>query len=64
MALDRNAAKQRIKAFDFGGLFTQELGWDHHKGTLTLHLSDRDASLNAVAENGASPCGYAPYTGW
>ena len=50
MALDRNAAKQRIKAFDFGGLFTQELGWDHHKGTLTLHLSDRDVSLNAVAE--------------
>lgn len=50
MALDRNASKQRIKAFDFGGLFTQELGWDHHKGTLTLHLSDRDVSLNAVAE--------------
>jgi hypothetical protein len=50
MALHRNAAKQRINAFDFDGLFTQELGWDHHKGTLTLHLSDRDVSLNAVAE--------------
>ena len=50
MALDRNAAKGRIQAFDFGGLFTQELGWDHHKGTLTLHLPDRDVSLNAVSE--------------
>lgn len=50
MALDRNTAKQRIKAFDFGGLFTQELGWDHHKGSLTAHLPDRDVSLNAVAQ--------------
>jgi hypothetical protein len=50
MALDRNAAKQRIKAFDFSGLFTQELGWDHHRGALTVHLADRDVVLNAVAE--------------
>ncbi len=50
MGLDRNATKQRIKAFDFGDLFTQELGWDHHKGSLTAHLPDRDVVLNAVAQ--------------
>ena len=50
MSFDRAAVKERIRKFDFAGLFTQELGWDRHKGSLTAHLTDRDVLLNAVAE--------------
>jgi hypothetical protein len=50
MSFDRAAVKERIRKFDFAGLFTQELGWDRHKGSLTAHLPDRDVVLNAVAE--------------
>src|ERR1022692_4677896 len=50
MSFDRAAVKERNRKFDFAGLFTQELGWDRHKGSLTAHLSDHDVVLNAVAE--------------
>src|SRR5438477_3584705 len=62
MALDRTAAKQRINAFDFGGLFTQELGWDHHKGSVTLHLPDRDVPLDAIAEKRGFAVWHCPTT--
>jgi hypothetical protein len=50
MPFARAAVNERIRKFDFAGLFTQELGWDLHKGSLTAHLPDRDVVLNAVAE--------------
>lgn len=50
MPIDKKAVQERLKSFDFPGLFTQELGWDWHKATVTVSLGQQKHTLNAVAE--------------
>jgi hypothetical protein len=47
--IDRKAVQDRLKKFDFSGLFTQELGWDWHTTNLTLMVDGQSLTLNAVA---------------
>jgi hypothetical protein len=50
MPLDRSAAIDRLRSFDFSGLFTQELGWNRHKQTLPVTVkSGTTFSLSAIA---------------
>lgn len=50
MSLDRSAAFDRLRNYDFSGLFTQELGWNWHKQTLPVTLkSGTTFTLTAVA---------------
>ena len=43
--------QQRLKNFDFVGLFTQEIGWDHFKGRdLDLQVDNSSFKLTPVAE--------------
>jgi GTP-binding protein HflX len=39
-----------MQAFDFRGLFTQELGWDRHQATMDISVDGKTFSLRAVAE--------------
>lgn len=51
MPLDRSAALDRLRKFDFSSLFTQELGWNWHKQT--LHITVKNGAtfaLNAIAQ--------------
>jgi len=50
MPIDRKAVLDRLKQFDFSGLFTQELGWDWHKGALTVSVDSTDLQLQAIAQ--------------
>ena len=36
MPIDRKAVQERLKKFDFPGLFTQELGWDWYTTNLPI----------------------------
>src|SRR5437879_2550944 len=49
MPIDRKAVQDRLKKFDFSGLFTQELGWDWHTTNLTISVDGQPLTLNAVA---------------
>lgn len=49
MPIDRKAVQDRLKKFDFSGLFTQELGWDWHTTNLAITLDGQPLTLNAVA---------------
>jgi hypothetical protein len=50
MSLDRQRARQYIKAFDFASLFIEELGWDRYSSTIQLRIDDMDFNLTAFAE--------------
>ncbi|PIY48822.1 MAG: SAM-dependent methyltransferase [Armatimonadetes bacterium CG_4_10_14_3_um_filter_59_10] len=50
MSLDRKAALERLKRFDFPRLFTQELGWDRAAGIKSISVRDQTFALEAVAE--------------
>ncbi|MBM3879992.1 MAG: hypothetical protein FJ387_09780 [Verrucomicrobia bacterium] len=47
--IDRKAVQDRLKKFDFSGLFTQELGWDWHTTNLSITADAQPFSLKAVA---------------
>ena len=49
MPLDTNAVRQCLQDFDFGALFTQELGWDRHASTLSVTVGEHDFALSAAA---------------
>ena len=49
MPIDRKAVQDRLKKFDFSGLFTQELGWDWHTSNLTVTVDKQDFNLLAIA---------------
>ncbi len=49
MPIDRKAVQERLKKFDFSGLFTQELGWDWHTTCLTITVDGQPLILNALA---------------
>jgi hypothetical protein len=50
MAIDRERARQYLKAFDFARLFTQELGWDKYSATIAKQIDGHDYYFKAVAE--------------
>lgn len=49
MPIDRKAVQDRLKKFDFPGLFTQELGWDWHTADLNITVDGQVITLKAVA---------------
>lgn len=49
MAIDHKAVQDRLKKFDFAGLFTQELGWDWHTSKLSITADGCQYDLEAVA---------------
>ena len=50
MQIDKKAIQDRLRKFDFTGVFTQELGWDFPPGNLTLAIAGKEVQLQAVAE--------------
>lgn len=50
MAIDRERARQYLKAFEFRRLFIEELGWDNLSRTLTKQLDGQEYHFQAVAE--------------
>jgi hypothetical protein len=50
MAIERERARQYLKAFDFARLFTQELGWDKYSATITKQIDGLAYHFKAVAE--------------
>jgi hypothetical protein len=50
MAIDRERARQYLKAFDFARLFTQELGWDKYSATFTKQVDGHAYHFKGVAE--------------
>ncbi|MBI2917615.1 MAG: Eco57I restriction-modification methylase domain-containing protein [Chloroflexi bacterium] len=51
MAVVTTSIRQRLKDFDFQGLFIEELGWDQHRALpLVVTVNEGAFSLQAVAE--------------
>ncbi|HMP91150.1 MAG TPA: hypothetical protein PJ991_13185 [Kiritimatiellia bacterium] len=50
MSLDRKAAIERLKMFDFPALFTQVLGWDWYTAETKITANKADFTLKGVAE--------------
>jgi hypothetical protein len=50
MPLSVARVRQCLQAFDFKALFTQELGWDRHSGSLPVAVDGTTYVLQAVAE--------------
>lgn len=50
MPIDRKAALDRLKSFDFTALFTQELGWDWHTANREILLAGQSVKLTALAQ--------------
>ena len=48
--LNEQETRQYLKESDFENLFTQELGWDYHKQTLTITVDETEYHLTAIAE--------------
>ena len=50
MLLDRSAIAARLRAFDFSGVFTQELGWDFPPAGVSVLVGGQVFELQAAAE--------------
>jgi len=50
MAINRERARQWLKAFDFRKLFIEELGWDNLSTNLVKQIDGADCRFHAVAE--------------
>ena len=50
MPLDAGAALDRLRKFDFSGLFTQDLGWDLPPPDVKLSVGGKGYALRAVAQ--------------
>ncbi|GIV05347.1 MAG: hypothetical protein KatS3mg016_0922 [Fimbriimonadales bacterium] len=48
--MNRERARQLLKTCDFTTLFIEELGWDHHRQSLSVELDGETYTLNAVAQ--------------
>ncbi len=48
--MNKAAARELLRQFDFKGLFLNELGWDDHDGSLPLKVGEDTVTLTAVAE--------------
>jgi len=49
MPIDKEAAKQYLRNFDFESLFIRELGWDRHSSTIEVIVEDTSFMLKAIA---------------
>ncbi len=50
MSINRERARQWLKAFDFHKLFIEELGWDNLSTTLVKQIDGADYRFHSVAE--------------
>ena len=50
MALDHARVRKYLKESDLRGLFTQELGWEHHQGNLQVTVEAQDYTLPVIAQ--------------
>ena len=50
MKIDFAAVRQCLKAFDFGTLFREHLGWDRHQARLDIPVESGVISLQAIAQ--------------
>jgi len=50
MQLDQARVRRYLKAFDFVPLFIEELGWDHHRGSLPVEIKEETFTLKGVAQ--------------
>ena len=50
MAIDRQAVLDRLRAFDFSALFTQELGWDWYTADAKITVGKANLTLKGIAE--------------
>lgn len=50
MPVDRQAMLDRLRAFDFRALFTQELGWDWYTTPTRIMVGEREFVLQGVAQ--------------
>jgi hypothetical protein len=50
VAIDRERARQYLKAFDFRRLFLDQLGWDKHTGSLEKVIDGQAYRFQAVSE--------------
>jgi hypothetical protein len=50
MPIDRDRARQCLRAFDFRKLFIEELGWDKFSAKLVKQIDDIEYAFHAVAE--------------
>ena len=50
MAINREHARQWLKAFNFKSLFIEELGWDNLATNLVKQIDGADYHFHAVAE--------------
>ncbi len=50
MNINRQNARRYLQEFDFAGLFTQVLGWNHSNRTVRVHIDGRGYVLRAFAE--------------
>jgi len=49
MPHDTSTIRRLLKQFEFTTLFTQQLGWDHHRATLDLTINGEQFTLAAAA---------------
>lgn len=57
MPLHITNTRQKLKEFDFRGLFIRELGWDNYKATLPVTVGEQTWILNAISEK----CGFVAW---
>jgi len=50
MDIDKPAIRERLRKFDFTGVFTQELGWDFPAAKVTVSVAGQGYPLLSVAE--------------
>src|ERR671924_129359 len=50
MPLDPTRVRQHLRNFDLRRLFIEELGWDHHVGSLDVMVDGHSYSLDTVAQ--------------
>ena len=50
MGINREQARQYLKAFEFSKLFTQELGWDKLATSMVKQVDGKGYRFHAVAE--------------
>ena len=48
--MNKATARDLLRQFNFKDLFLNELGWDDHRGELTLKIGEDTVAINAVAE--------------
>src|SRR5260370_17209014 len=50
MVIDRERARESLRAFDFRRLFIDQLGWDKYSGDLEIVVGGSDYRFRAISE--------------